>query len=245
MEFKAVLDTAALIWNPTSLNINYLLSIDLLDFIEQFQKKKYWIVLRSRLLNEIIDAYPMSQISTQYPLNEIESKPDLKREYFNSVVNEEIMKIISEIHTHDDRYIFFSFQKIWFSQYKQLITILDNSEKKHPTFIYDSSRNLQSFFNDFELKFMHNPKHDRHYLRTNKDEIVSILSGYNGTNDEEYQQLLHTAIPYGDKCFYNIDSQQNWIKFYLEQKHQRVYHAHDVLESEVPYSVRKEYNKAI
>jgi hypothetical protein len=221
MNFNAVIDTAAFIWNEDLYSkdqtLFYKLASDLIIFVEVFEKESPTIFLRNDLLIEMRNSFPWDLTAnkpyfkefktivyaflSKLPDNIIEfdgnildglvSGPNIIYSYYNKEVEQEIAFLISEIHSNSTQTLYFTFSPIW-EEKRQLTTKIKEQSRVHQTIIYPDD-DLFAVFASFKPIFEHNSKHDKSKgPRTENGEIISPLTCFDN--------LIHppnNSIPQG------------------------------------------------
>lgn len=269
MDFIAVLDIASFIWDKDDFKNNsnkyYKLSDQLLEVIGVFNQIKPSFLLRDELLSEMIKGFPFHELPTNFydfgtvvysflgnlgnriysinstKMDKIFSDPNLLLDYYTSETKEEIIILISDMHSIERNIIYFTFHLLWNSKRKQLKTIAD-SEKNYETIIYKEKKDLDLFYNKFKRIFEHNPKHDirsKNVLYSKGRPVAPLTSSH-----KKAQELLDSAIGEDGNVdvLYNYDEEARvFIKFrrHLPNK----YHAYDVSIDDVPLKIKNRFYK--
>ncbi len=190
MDFFAVLDVSAFIWDERHYSTNeyeYLkLAENLSKLISEFSTEKPKILLRTSFLQEIMASFPYgkmlpysieNQILTflsnstnsfiTYPKNDdnVICSPDLARDYYSESILNEIKYLASRVHAeHKFSNVYFTFVSLWQENEVHFTTSIGDTRKEHEVIVCDKKIEdndmLSNFFVRFKLIFEHNPKHD-------------------------------------------------------------------------------------
>jgi len=271
MPFQSVIDMSAFIWDRKKFDKDvtnfHILSSQLVKFISIFEKEKVNLLLRNKLLLEMLQGFPsnITTIPKFYELTTsvfaylsytqviefdakgirgIKSKPDIIYHYYNNNVRKELRFLISEIHRKTNKVIYFTFDVIWDKNVK-LNTLSGINQKTYDTVIYTSDEALVSFFSKYKKVFNASIKHDRvKGHKHNKADVASKLSCYNGKDTDAPQNLLDTAILGDDGDYYNYDD-ENEVFINFKHTEKNIYHAFDreLNDMNIPNNIRKHFHK--
>lgn len=274
-DFNIVLDISSILWDKNDYQdnkheyYNLIGSITMfLEKLEQFlERGKNKVLLRTKLLNEMINGFPFSILPNEfyalvqrvyrvianigsnileYPEKSIQdliSIPNIVNEYYTDTVKEEINYLLTQLHLENKPHsIYFSYEYLWKGEDEDLKIELDEEYSTHKTIISDDKDEIEAFFKQFTPIFEHNPKHNKTKHNEDKDSFVARLSCYNGEDNDVPQKLLDEAFLLKD-CYYNYDGENEvWVIFRCHSKNK--YHAYDENNSEnIPNKIRKEFNK--
>lgn len=269
MNFVSVIDTSAFIWDTEQLKNNaapyYELSKQLKRFFTVIEKEKPKILIRDQMITEMINGFPYADTTHHYDwgqsialflskvyglaisfpvpqTNGFSSRPNIIRNHYNSTVKQETQYLIAHIHSDKETTIFLTFAPIWDAT-GHLVTLVTAVEREHETII-STSDELEKFFDNFKLKFDHNPKHDRikKYAEETAED-VSILSCFDGQDNTLPQAILEKAVPFkNSKKLYSYDTTNNtYVCFHPHTNN--LYHGWDVVSEKVPIEIKRKFGK--
>jgi hypothetical protein len=191
MEFIAVIETAAFIWNLQSFHSDstpyYLLADELTNLIKIFKKEEPTILIRKELHLEMIQNFPSKEIDNiprhfeltkivysflgQVAENIVEfdgkkddslsSVPNIIYDYYTPNVKDEIALLVTHLHSSPDEHIYFTFETLWPKNNNKDLLIESKNKKTFHQTIKYSTKSLEIFFSQYTPIFEHNSKHDR------------------------------------------------------------------------------------
>ncbi|MBS1611744.1 MAG: hypothetical protein JST49_02920 [Bacteroidetes bacterium] len=270
MEIQAVIDTSAFVWDREQFQTNsapyYKLADVLYDFMTIFEMANPKLLLRSDLLDEMINGYPFeltqgipnfSELNTKIYsflsrleigdfndgiLNQIVSAPDIVYPYYSVAVSNEVILLISEMHRSQTPTVYFTFKPIW-THTNELTTTHASASVTHDVLIYEEECNLRDFLAQYKPSFDHNPKHDWWKgWRMENGECVSPLSCYDLKDKAPVQKTLDAAMTSTvDNQLYALDPFGTFVRFL--NHHRNLFHGHDVKLTDVPHDIKKHFHK--
>lgn len=267
MNLTVAFDISTFIWDEEDFNNNgadYYQLIRLAPVVfEQISLKKIPVLLRGELYELLTNNFPYTTINSinyNYGWNtlsflslakwsvyqEIEytnvtTNPDLVKKYFDDgLKNECFFQSSHLLNNYDPENKFITYFHFYNSDNSLKIAQNQNSIEIE-TFQFRSETDILAFFDSYQIKFEHNPKHDK-FSSGGK---TSPLSCYNERDNVKLfaQKLLENAFFYeGD--YYNFDIENEvYVKFVLTGG--LIYHGFDLSDSinNVPNVVKKQFNK--
>ena len=275
MRYKSVIDISSIIWDPDDYNRNtheyYKLKEGIMTLIKSFKSEKPFIVLRTELLQELINGFPYNKMPSHFHEfgnvvyeflasvpnsnriifaghdSELSSLPNIVKKYFNANTQLEANYLLTYLHT--DRAVqnvYFTFQYLYGSS-ENLITFpkSDNtSNLTTETILADDLEGLNTFFKKYKRIFENSPKH---HFGHEQGDYVSPLSCFKDNDPSVAQKYLEAGILDGSR-YYNFDIENNvYVVFFPTGGNAAggdVYHGHDeVNRHKIPASIRKRFNK--
>lgn len=269
MEDIAVIDVSSFIWSQNDFDENknkyYELMQSLPNLYSKITENKTSVLLRGELYEQILANFPYTKTNENYdfqhstldfltnlgsrmvvyPVSEVTtmtSIPDISKNYFNWITKQEIINLLTRIHTiRIPLSKFFTFQYLW-NHDGNLITLNNTGNVKYEveTICYDNVEELDGFFSRYRRMFDHNPKHNQF----NTGENISPLSCYNERieNKLNAQLLLDEAEQFND-LFYNFDTVNN-VYVIFRNTNTNIYHGYDEGNlNNIPSEIRRKFNK--
>lgn len=266
--FGAVLDVSAVVWDPTDFENNtssyFKLKDELITFIEKVTEERPPLLLRSGLLNEMINGFPfnlmpnsfnefgrivysflvdMGSSIIEFELTENSSvtyRPPIIKQHFNDTIVREMNYLASEMHSNTTREnVYFTFTYLWHDD-DRLQTVDETSGSKvHKTVVADKNGQLNAFFASQKKIFEANPKH---HPGKESGDYEAPLSCIKGNDLSIAQKYLEEAIPLGKKHFAFDKDNGVFIVFFRHLGN--LYHGHDEHNiNKIPSVIRKKFNK--
>lgn len=267
---EVVLDISSVIWNKTQFEENQSIYYDLADdfllFTDIFREVDAKLMIRQELLDEVMCSFPFEMIEDkkdfkEFRMNalkflasmndiieyeekdfpELKTIPNIFHNHFNENVTTGYKHLIYEIHTNTQNIAFCTFNTIWNTTDNLLTECTE--QKEHDTIIHPSD-DLEQYIKRTKRTFEHNKKHSvRKEITSEKGDVISPLSCYNGKDTIKPQQLLDKAQKYGDgKKLYNYDVENETYVCFVPHK-DNLYHGFDIPAKDVPTEIKKIFLK--
>ncbi|MEM7369423.1 MAG: hypothetical protein AAF587_12545 [Bacteroidota bacterium] len=191
MNFTAVVDTSAFIWDRADFEANQYEYWDLIsmkiDLLDIFQKNRIQHALRDELIEKIWINFPYSETpqstkdfqsrvisylsKTQFiqyedlPIEHIHSNPNQLKSHFSDDVKNEVALLLSEMHRNVQKFSYFTFAYLWqginVDNLQTIVNTETESPKDYDTIVINSSEDVKEYLDTIKPKFEHNPKHDK------------------------------------------------------------------------------------
>ncbi len=276
---NVVLDVSSIIWDEEDYNSHtyeyYILAESISSLFDKLEKEKSKVLISSELLDEMMANFPYGKMPyknsdfewqalnflnridvTEYSdsvISNIVSYPNLIKSYFNQSTKDEILYLISKIHSDEEsENIYFTFEYLWIGNNK-LRTETGENSKEYETIISDKGNDLDNFFAKLKPTFDHNKKHDCESHKTRaawekcdtKKKFVSQLSSFKEKDNYKPQRILNKAIKSGSNYIGYDEENEGWVIFTCHKDN--LYHGYNEYDDQdpekIPYKVRKPFNK--
>ncbi|HET6245374.1 MAG: hypothetical protein H0V01_13955 [Bacteroidetes bacterium] len=268
MSFTAVIDISTFIWSKEDYNSNKNYFFELLIIVptvfEQIKKLKLPILLRNELFETIATEFPFADIDDmgfsyysaqtlrflidnkwsiyeESKENDLTTIPDIIKNHFNQKIKEESNHLVVHLFNHALEHKFIAYKHFYNTQTNLSIENKLNEKSEIDTLYYNSDKEVINFFEKYQIKFQHNPKHDMY----KSGGEISFLSCYNERegNTSKAQELLDKAF-FHEGHYYNFDMENNVFVRFIKTS-ELIYHGHDLSDegNNIPNSVKKKYSK--
>ena len=274
MSFIAAIDISTFIWCEQDFNANkdqYLILKNLAPYIySQIRDLKLPILLRDELYQSIMNEFPYNMVSeigydfqkltlefltdtfsswylyTENNDDSITSNPELKKAHFSGNIQTETQSQVCHFFQNsqnpEHKFITYNY---FFNKTNNLIVNKQNDTIEIDTLRYNSEEDITRFFDNYTLKFEHNPKHTRH-LRYSGGEKISPFTCFHQSNGEAIAKKLLKEATFHEGYFYNFDLDNNvYVRFLKTHLDRPIYHGHDMSDQnqDVPNKIKNKYNK--
>jgi hypothetical protein len=267
MNITSILDVSTFIWDESDFDSNkyqYLqMARSIHVLLEQIEKSKCNVLLRSELYDEILQWFPYRKVPhriadletitwtffgnmgnrlIKFPSDTIDfsCQPEVVKAFFSDATKREVRYLISKIHIDKAKdQVFFTFRQIWVPNAKLRIAS-GNEAIECTTLESDCQATVEQFFEGFRPIFEHNEKHDR--KKAKRGEYPAPLSCYDGNDNSIPQSVLDNAIKVGDRYYGWDPAIEVAVVFYnhIDNK----YHGHNLEdENDLPNSARQYINR--
>lgn len=275
MSFTASIDISTFIWCEKDFHANknqYIILKSLAPNIyTQIKELKLPILLRNELFESIMAEFPYNMVKeigydfqkltleflmdtfsswTLYAENydnTVTSTPELKKEYFSHILKVETQSQVCHFFNTkknpEHKFITYNY---FFNQNNNLIVNRQNDNLEIDTLRYNSEDEINQFFENYRLKFDHNPKHTRHLRYSDNGEKISPFTCYHKPNGETKAKKLFEEAIFHEHYYYNFDLENNvYVRFLRTHVDRPIFHGHDISDEnqDVPYKIKKTFNK--
>ncbi len=265
--FTAILDISTFVWDQVDFNTNkhrYYQLIDLAPIVyEQVADNRVPILLREKLYNLLMLDFPYSNINAINPDyctltlsfltnvfwipyedgddSSISTNPNLVKNYFSDDLKNESYSQIFHINRNAIIGYKFIAYNYFHNHTNNLFITTETNQIEVDSLFYESKAEIVQFFDNYKIKFKHNPKHDQ-YKAGGK---ISPLSCYNerAGDTTKAQNLLKSSYLLGND-YYNFDAEnQIYVKFV--DSNDGTYHGFNVSDegSNIPNEIKNRFNK--
>jgi hypothetical protein len=269
MEYIAVIDISSFIWSQNDFDENknkyYELMQSLPNLYSKIIENKTSVLLREELYEQILANFPYNITNENYDfqlstldfltnlgsrmvvysatkITTIKSIPDINKNYYNKATEQEIVHLLTRIHTiRIPASKFFTFQYLWdYDGNLNTVNKTGNVKYEVETICYDNEEELDHFFSRYRRIFDHNPKHNQF----NTGESISPLSCYNERRGNKVNaQLFLDEAEQFNNLFYNFDT-VNSVYVVFRNTNNNIYHGYDEGNlNNIPSEIRRKFNK--
>lgn len=273
MSFTAAIDISTFIWCEQDFRANknqyYTLRSIAPNIYTQIKNLKLPVLLRNELYESIINEFPYIMVQevgyefqrltlefltdsflnwTTYADsndNSITSVPVVVKQHFSNVVKTETQNQIVHLYQNgknpEHKFIAYNY----FLNHNNNILVLNQNQNtvEINALYYNSEQDIQDYFEQFRIKFEHNPKHTNQVRFANGEKISPFTCYHKENGQVNAQKLLEDAFQHQED-FYNFDIENNvYVKFVLTNGF--TYHGYDLSDdnNNVPNVVKNYYNK--
>ncbi|MCP1383682.1 hypothetical protein [Runella salmonicolor] len=265
--FAAVLDISTFAWNQEDFNKNkhyYYHLISLAPTVyKQVKDNRVPILLRKQLYYLLMSDFPYCSINEINPdystltlsflastdwfpyedgdASTVSISPNIVKDYFSDDLKHESYSQILHLCVNEATgYKFIAYN--YFHNHAENLRITKQTKPVEiDSLWYQSEDDVVQFFEKYQIKFKHNPKHDQ-YKAGGK---VSPLSCYNEREGDttKAQNLLRTSYLL-DNDYYNFDA-ENRVYVRFVDSNDGTYHGFDVSDEggNIPNKIKNKFNK--
>lgn len=168
--------------------------------------------------------------------------PDLRKPHLNCIAKIEFNSQMSYILNNEANYKFISFS-YFYTHDKNLLITREDKQKEIETLIYTTDIEVIKFFDNYKIKFEHNPKHTNRVRFVEGEKVSPFTCFHQKDGLNKAQKLLEEALMFQDD-YYNFDVDNGvFVKFVLTID--LTYHGFDLSDENniVPNEVKKKFNK--
>lgn len=270
MSFTAAIDISTFIWceEDFKANKNQYIALKSLapSVYTQIRELNLSILLRDELYNSIINEFPYNMVKEigyefqkltlefltdtfpnwmLYEENNnksIETTPQITKQHFSNNIQVESHSQKNHLYKNhqnpDHKYIAYNY---FFNSTNNLVLISGENNIEVETLRFSTEEEINHFFDQYKIKFRHNPKHDR-YKSGGK---ISPLSCYNERTGDtsKAQELLEKAYKV-ENDYYYLDEENNvYVQFV--SSNDGTYHGFDISDEKdnVPSKIKAKFNR--
>lgn len=171
----------------------------------------------------------------------ISTKPNIVKNYFSDDLKKESCSQILHIYGNVITGYKFIAYNYFHNHTENLFITTETNPIEIDSLFYESEADVVQFFEQYKIKFKHNPKHDQ-YKAGGK---ISPLSCYNERTGDatKAQNLLSTSYSLGND-YYNFDA-ENEVYVRFVDSNDGTYHGFDVSDegNNIPNEIKNRFNK--
>lgn len=267
MSYVAVLDASSFVWDKADYEVNsapyYDLKKSLIEFINKVEAERPHILLRSELLNQMLQLFPYDLPGAFTPFKNIvlaflgkigseliqynsddsfsaTSNPNIIKAHFSEQMVQEIKYLLNEMHINNSRTpIYFTFKYLWGGNGNLKTIVADGPGKEYQTIVSDDGDELNKYFAGIKKVFVHSTKH---HEGNEQGDYVSPLTCYKNKDNTIPQKHLDNSMQVGRKHYSYDTDNRVYVVFFCTGGNE--YHAHDEINlNKIPAKVRIKFKK--